>query len=384
MPDASLVRFAEAAFWIALGLVAYVYVGYPVTLSLLRPRSEKKGPARKPSVTIVIAAHNEADQIEATVVNKLSQEYPPDRLDLVVVSDGSTDDTDAIVARYLGPRVTLLRQEPRQGKTSALNRALCSARGEIIVFADANSQYEPRAVAALVDAFGEPTVGYVTGCLRYIDPGDTAVGAGSGMYMRYENWIRRLETRVGSVIGVNGGIDAIRKHLYTRMDASDLPDFVLPLRVVQRGYRVVFCEDAHAAEVALGRQHDEFKMRVRVSLRALHALYDLRHLLHPMYGLFSFQLWVHKVLRYAVIVPLAAALLINFALVSRPLYAVLLGVQGVVYGLAIIGWLSGGRIRLRPVFVPFYFCLINAAAAAALLRFLRGERQVLWNPRKGA
>lgn len=386
MPDGAIAeRLIEAAFWIALATVAYVYAGYPLTLLALRRRAVPTATGHeRPHVTVLIAAHNEAEHIGETVRNKLAQHYPAERLDVVVVSDGSVDGTDGIVRRLADSRVTLVRQEPRQGKTMALNRGMEIARGELVVFADANSQYHADAIQALVDCLDDPGVGYVTGCLEYVDPGETAVGGGSGMYMRYENWIRRLETSVGSVIGVNGGVDAVRKALYRPMVAGDLPDFVLPLRVIEQGYRVAYCERAHAREAALGGQQDEFKMRVRVSLRALHALYDLRDLLHPRHGLVAFQLWVHKVLRYTLFMPLTAAFVLNLTLIDRPFYAALFALQCACYTLAAVGWVSGGRIRLRPVFVPFYFCLINAAAGAALFRFLRGERQVLWTPRKGA
>jgi len=377
---------AELVLWLSLAVVAYVYLGYPLTLRLLPARKGATASpgGRPPLVSVVIAARNEAAQIADTVRNKLAQDYPSDRLDVVVVSDGSDDGTDALVAGIGSERVTLLRQEPRQGKTLALNRALPEARGEIIVFSDANSRYEPDAVRQLAAAFDDRTVGYVTGRLIYQDPGETAVGAGSGTYMRYENWLRRLESRAGSVVGVNGGVDAVRRDLYQPMRADQLPDFILPLCVVEQGFRVVYREEAVSREDSLGRQGDEYRMRVRVALRALHGLADMRRLLSPRHGLFAFQLFVHKVLRYLLFVPLAAALAANLALVGRPGYAWLFGAQAACYGLAAIGWLSGGRIHFRPVFVPFYFCLINVAAGEALARFLRGERQVLWTPRKGA
>jgi cellulose synthase/poly-beta-1,6-N-acetylglucosamine synthase-like glycosyltransferase len=385
MIDAHILqRFAEIGIWTSLGVVFYVYLGYPLTLLTLPARPLRPVARPLPPVTVIIAAYNEAEHIESTLQNKLAQDYPPELLDVVVVSDGSTDATDAIVERSLG-RVALLRQNVRQGKTIALNRAMSVARGEIIVFSDANSHYDSNAVRALVDAFLDPSVGYVTGSLFYVNPGgDTAVGGGSGLYMRYENWVRRVETRVGSVVGVNGGIDAVRRELYRPMAAGDLPDFVLPLRVVQQGYRVIFCEAARARETALGQQHDEFRMRVRVSLRALHALYNMRALLRPRYARFVFQLWIHKVVRYALFLPLGAAFLLNLALTTHPVYAALLAAQVSCYGLALVGWLSGGRIRARAVFVPFYFCLVNLAAGVALVRFLRGERQIIWTPRKGA
>lgn len=386
----TLIHLAEAVFWLSVSLVFYVYFGYPLTLALLaryaaspasRRRAERAG--APPSVTVVTAAYNEAAIITRTVANKLRQDYPAARLDVVVVSDGSTDDTEERVAPYVGRRVKLLRQAPRQGKTAALNRALDEAQGEIVVFADANSEYDDRTVAALVAAFDDPAVGYVTGRLEYGDSGD-GVGGGSGMYMRYENWLRRLETRVGSVVGVNGGVDAVRRHLFRPMRPDQLPDFILPLRVVEAGYRVAFCEGAVCREQSLGAWRDEFKMRVRVSLRALHALFEMRHLLHPRRGLFAFQLLVHKVLRYLLFIPLVGAFAANLVLWNHGFYRWLLVLQVALLGLAEIGWLAGGRIRFKPVFVSFYFWLIQAAAAFALLRFLRGERQVVWTPRKGA
>lgn len=376
---------AEFTLWAALFTVGYVFAGYPLTLCLLRPYPARVAPpARLPTVTIVIAAYNEARHIGATLRHALSQDYPSHLLDVIVVSDGSTDGTDDVVLRLADSRVTLVRQEPRQGKTLALNRAVAAARGDIIVFSDANSRYEPAAVAHLVSAFDEPSVGYATGRLIYEDPGEGATGAGPGLYMRYENWLRRLETRAGSVVGVNGGIDAVRRELYAPMRADHLPDFVLPLRVVEQGRRVVYRDDAVAHEEALGQHEDEFSMRVRVSLRAFHALVASRALLHPSYGLFAFQLLVHKVLRYLLIVPLASALVCSAVLAAHPVYGVLFGLQLAAWLLAALGWLSGGRIRRRVVFVPFYFSLINLAAGAALVGFLRGQRQVMWTPRKGA
>jgi cellulose synthase/poly-beta-1,6-N-acetylglucosamine synthase-like glycosyltransferase len=375
---------AAIVFWLSVAIVGYVYAGYPAALMVLRRRPVAAPPSPLPRVTVLIAAHNEVAQIAATVRNKLAQDYPTDFLDIVVISDGSIDGTDEAVKAIGSDRVVLLRQEPRQGKTLALNRGVSVATGDILVFSDANSEYEPDTVRTLVAAFEDPAVGYATGRLIYQDPGETAVGGGSGMYMLYENWLRRLETAAGSVVGVNGGVDAVRRRLYQPMRADHLPDFILPLRVVEQGYRVVYCDDAVSREEALGRQEDEYRMRVRVSLRALHGLSEMRTLMHPRYGRFAFQLFVHKVARYLVFILLAAAFAANLALAGSAPYAALFALQAACYALALIGWLSGGRIRFKPVFVPFYFCLINVAAAAALFRFLRGERQVLWTPRRGA
>jgi cellulose synthase/poly-beta-1,6-N-acetylglucosamine synthase-like glycosyltransferase len=204
--------------------------------------------------------------------------------------------------------------------------------------------------------------------------------------MRYENWIRRLETRAGSIVGVNGGIDAVRRDLFAPMRPDQLPDFVLPLRVVEQGYRVVFQPAAVSYETALSRSGDEFRMRVRVALRSMWTLWEMRHLLAPRHGRFAFQLLVHKVLRYLLFVPMAVALLANLLLVAEPVYAVMAAAQALVYLGGAVGlcYQRRGSALARVLGIPAFFLLTNAAAAVALSKLARGQRQVLWQPRGGA
>ncbi len=200
-----------------------------------------------------------------------------------MVSDGSTDGTDRVLTRLAqqDPRVAFFRQEPRAGKTAALNSLLERARGEIIVFADANSMYRPDTVRQLVAPFADPGVGYASGRMLYVDPQGSLVGDGCTAYMRYENALRTLESAVGSVVGVDGGVDAIRRSLYRPMRPDQLPDFVLPLAVVEQGRRVVYAPQAVLQEATLTSEGAEYRMRVRVALRALWALWDKRVLLNP-------------------------------------------------------------------------------------------------------
>lgn len=377
---------AEIIFWGALFLTVYIYIGYPLTLKLLPHAAGQKEGVRDvfPSVSVLIAAYNEAAHICAILQNKLDLDYPKDLLEIIVVSDGSSDETDEIVRAFEPQGVRLLRQAPRQGKTLALNRAAQVSRGEILVFSDANSIYDTQALRRLVCEFTDPRIGYVTGKLLYQNPGQSASGAGCGAYMRYENWIRVLETKVGSVVGVNGGIDAVRRNLYSPMRADQIPDFVLPLKVVAQGYRVVFAPGAILYEDALQRSHDEFRMRVRVTLRSFHALYEMKYLMEPRYGLFSFQLLVHKVLRYFAFVALGAIGLSNLFLLNHRFYQAAMAVQVLFYLWAILGWTFEGKIKRGGLGAPFYFILINLAAAFAFFKFLMGERQVIWTPRKGA
>jgi cellulose synthase/poly-beta-1,6-N-acetylglucosamine synthase-like glycosyltransferase len=374
----------EWILWGALGVILYVYLGYPITLALFpRKRGRRADPAPL-RVTVVIAAHNEARCIEATVRNKLTLDYPPELLDVIVISDASTDGIDAIVTGIGDPRVLFLRQEPRQGKTAALNLALKRADGDIVVFADANSIHAPDVLRHLLEPFSDPEVGYVTGRLVYGRSDARGFGGGSGLYMRYENVVRSLESRVGSVIGVNGGIDAVRRALYSEMRPDQLPDFVLPLSVLEQGHRVVFAPRALLFEDALASPRDEFRMRVRVSLRAYWGLWDMRSLLSPRRPLVTFQIIVHKILRYAVFFLLLAVLVANAFLLDRPAYLAFFGVQCAAYVLAALGPLLRAVGAPSALLLPLHFVLINGAAAAALVRFLCGHKQATWVPRKGA
>lgn len=378
----------KLVFWGGLLWLIYIYIGYPTLLALLRrirPRIVKRG-TDLPRVTIVTAAFNEEAHIGQTIANKLALDYPAELLEIIVVSDGSVDRTDEIVRSFSDRGVKLIRQEPRQGKTAGLNKALAVAQGDVVVFSDANSLYAPDGLKKLVSAFADPTVGYVTGKMVYVSADGSLVGDGCTAYMRYENLLRELESVVGSVVGVDGGIDAVRRKLFQPMRADQLPDFVLPLSVVRQGYRVVYEDQALLQEHALSATADEFRMRVRVSLRAFWALWDLRSLLSPFrFGLFSWQLWSHKVLRYLAFVPMLAVLIANLLLLNAGwIYQIALVGQVLIYGLAIVGSLMGGTNKAPKVVVwPNYFVLLNVASGVAFWRFINGQKQVLWKPRTG-
>jgi len=382
--------FLEITFWICLALGIYPYAIYPflaAVMAKVRSRPVQSG-AITPRVTVVISAYNEAKHIEATVLNKLEQDYPSELLDVIVASDGSTDGTDEILKQLVTRtgRVKYFRQEPRAGKTAALNSLVERAAGEIVVFSDANSMYRADTIRHLVRSFADPAVGYVTGKMVYVNPDGSLVGDGCSAYMRLENWLRDRETRLGSIVGVDGGVDAVRKVLYRPMRADQLPDFVLPLKVVEQGSRVVFEPTAVLTEDTLTDESAEYRMRVRVTLRAFWALRDQRVLLNFLrFGVFSWQLASHKVLRYMSFVPLAIAAVVAPVLWnSGPLYR-LVGLGEVVFcGLALLAWTRPGIARHWALArYCHYFVLLNIASAVAFVRFLRGEKQVIWQPRVG-
>ncbi len=378
----------ELLFFFSIAMIIYIYVGYPLIVYLVGPVRNKRVIKRsiKPSVTVLIAAYNEQDVIGNTIINKLRQDYPLDRLEIMVVSDGSSDDTENVVKGINDPRVMLLRQSPRAGKTSALNMAVKEATGDIIIFSDANSIYANDAVSTLVSNFADQEVGYVTGRMIYTNPDGTTIGDGCSTYMKYENALRLAETRLGSVVGVDGGIDAMRKELYIPMKPDQLPDFVLPLHVVDQGYRVVYDPKAVLQEPALKQSGDEYRMRVRVALRAFWALLDMRHLLSlRRNGLFAWQLWSHKVLRYICFMFLAAAWIANLMLLRQGIgYQVFFIFQNAGYVLALAApTLNKIGLNSRLFSLARYFALLNLASAHAFCKLLMGKKQTLWTPRKG-
>jgi cellulose synthase/poly-beta-1,6-N-acetylglucosamine synthase-like glycosyltransferase len=380
----------EFWFWLCVAVGVYPYAGYPLCVALLRlirPRPVHASPIT-PHVTVVISAYNEASHIEATVLNKLNQDYPHALLDVMVASDGSTDDTDVVLARLAreNPRLSFARQQPRSGKTAALNALIERAKGEIIVFADANSMYRPDTVRRLVAPFADPQVGYVTGRMLYVDPHGSLIGDGCSAYMRYENVLRRYETDIGSIVGVDGGVDAVRRSLYQPMRPDQLPDLVLPLAVVEQRHRVVFAPDAVLEEESLSEQSAELRMRVRVALRAFWALSDQRALLNPLHHpLFSWQLLSHKLLRYMSFLPLGIAAVLNWLLLGRGgVYELLAAAQCAAAALVVLAVYGPRRLRdLGVAHYCYYFVLLNWASAVAFARFVRGEKQVLWQPRTG-
>lgn len=379
-------------FWLAFFLLFFIYIGYPIVIGLLASimkNTIKSDDNYKPTVSILIAAYNEEDDIESTLRNKVHQDYPGDLIEIWVVSDESTDRTDEIVSNFAETSpvpVFLFRQVPRQGKTSGLNRLVTQAKGDILIFSDANSCWSPDAVSKLVRNFADKDVGYVTGKMIYVTGDGSLVGDGCSSYMRYENWLRERETAIGSIVGVDGGVDAMRKNLYTPLSPDQLPDFVQPLKVVEQGYRVIYEPGALLRELALSDTENEYRMRVRVSLRAIWALHDMRSLMSLFrYGRFAFQLILHKLLRYLAFIPLMLAFLCNVILVKESyFYQTTLFAQVVFYGLAWAGHRRKDFKNLSSFYwVPYYFCLLNISSAHAAWRYMKGEKQVLWTPRSG-
>ena len=366
----------EIAFWSSIALAFYAYLGYPCALmaiGLVRERPVRKAPIT-PRVSFVIAARNEEARIAEKLHNTLGQDYPADALEIMVASDCSTDRTDAIV-RACGERVRLVRASERQGKEAAQRLALLQASGDILVFSDVATALRSDAVSTIVRNFADPTVGCVSSVDRFVDE-DGRV-SGEGAYVRYEMFLRRLESRVNTLIGLSGSFFAARRDVCRRW-ALNASDFTTVLNAVEMGLRGVIDPESAGYYRNIADERREFDRKVRTVARGITALAANGRLLNPLrYGLFSWQLASHKLCRWLVPFALIAAAISNALLVSQSsFYATTFIVQCVFYGSAVAGvWTRNRFLR-----VPAFFLLSNVAVAVAWFRYLRGDRITTWNP----
>ena len=339
----------EEVFWGSLALIAYVYAGYPVLLGVWakcvgnrRHTAVPPAPTALPFVSIIIAARNEARRLPARVENLLASDYPTDRLQIIVASDGSTDDTVEALARF-GGRVEVVTLPP-SGKATALNAAVARAIHPILVFADARQRFAPDAIRRLVSHFDDPGIGAVSGEL-VIDPSASTIGEGVGAYWAYEKWLRRREAIVGSTLGVTGAIYAMRRALWQPLPAETLLDDVLgPMRVVLQGYRVTFDSAAHAFDEAAKDAAAESRRKVRTLAGNFQILAQEPRLLVPFVNPVWLQFLSHKIGRLVVPYALVALLVANAALATRGwFYAFTFAGQIAFYGLAVYGALLDRR-----------------------------------------
>jgi cellulose synthase/poly-beta-1,6-N-acetylglucosamine synthase-like glycosyltransferase len=382
---------ALAVFWVSLAATAYIYFGYPLLIFLvsrLRPRPFRQG--GEPSVTVLIPVYNEEGTIAEKVANTLALDYPPERLEVLVASDGSTDGTEAAVRHFeaeTAGRVRLLAL-PRRGKAFALNDGARAARGEILVLTDANTLLESESLRHLVAPFADPQVGGVCGNKKQRPAaGGDATGEGENLYWRWDKWQKALESRAGSIFAADGTLYAVRRDLYVPIaDPAQADDIAVSARVVLQGYRLLYEPRAVAWEEAPAEGREEFRRKVRVTNHSVRALWNLGRGLWTS-GFYSVELLSHKFFRHLVPFFLIPLFLANAVLaVTGPLfYAVLFAGQVLFYALALAGFaLRGSRAgRAKPFTVPYYFCLVNAAAFLGVLSILRGRRLQAWTPRSG-
>jgi len=379
-----------STFWLALVANSYAYVGYPAILWLMSRfvrLDERIGPGQSrqlPPVTLIISAYNEEKVIGEKIENALSLDYPRELLEIVIVSDGSTDRTGEIVLKFAHQGTVLRHYEGRIGKTACLNRALPLAKGEIIVFSDANSTYEKSALKALVHPFQRSTVGFVTGWTKY-GSGEGPAADSLGLYSRLELITKELESRLGSCIGADGAIFAIRKELYLPLKDYDINDFVIPLSINERAYRGVLQREAICFEKDAGSAKGEFQRQVRITNRTIRAIMNYRQLLNPFrFGLLSFELFSHKVCKFLVPLFMVALLVTNLILAERGGFFLMAFIaQGIFYVAAsAASFVPKGSLLSPMVEAARTFVVVNAAIALAWVKYLQGETYTTWSPTK--
>jgi glycosyltransferase involved in cell wall biosynthesis len=375
-------------FWAAAGLISYTYALFPALVlarARLRPRVHRSAPIT-PTVSVVIAAHEEEAVIGDKVENLLGLDYPAEKLQLLIASDGSTDGTVA-AARARGDERVEVLDLPRTGKAGALNSAVERATGEILVFSDANSMFAPDALRRLVAPFADPSVGGVAGDQRYLPEGDDAgVAKGERGYWDFDRAIKQAESAAGNVISATGAIYAVRRSLFGPVPDGVTDDFATSTAVIAQGRRLVFAPDAVAFEAVGASAEIEYGRKVRVMTRGLNGVVLRRRLLDPRrHGFYAVQLLSHKVLRRLMAVPLLVLVASSMRLARRgPLYGLAATAQGLVYGLGAIGLLLGRRAvsQHRLLALPAYFCLVNLASLQAAANVVRRRPVDRWQPRR--
>jgi cellulose synthase/poly-beta-1,6-N-acetylglucosamine synthase-like glycosyltransferase len=374
---------AELILWSSAAALLYTYAGYPLLLlvaSRLRGRDVKRSPYA-PSVTVIITAYNEERDLAAKLENTLALDYPKGKLEVIVASDCSSDRTDEIARSFAGRGVRLLRQPERLGKTAAQNAAVAEARGDIILFSDATTAYNPDVLRVMMPDFADMSVGCVAGRLIYVDPADSGVGKGARSYWGYETFLKRHESRVCSLIGASGCLYAVRREAYVPMYNEACSDFLIATKMVEQGLRAVYEPLAVCTEETNARADRELKMRVRIITQTYTDLWRHRGMMNPLRGgFYAIELLSHKVMRYLVPFFLVLILLASAALsFQSPFYAALCATQVLFYGAALLGWATErAGLRVRLLALPHYFVLANLAALLALYKFLTGERYARW------
>ena len=388
---------AVIAFWASLAVVAFSYFGYGITLWLLRaltPRRKRNlPPARQsdaecPEVALLIAAWNEADFIVEKLRDTAALDYPAGKLTVYIITDGSTDATPALASAYAFPpafRLIVEHRDGRSGKQAAIDRVLPTVTAPIVVFTDANTYLNRDALRNIVRHYRDPRVAAVAGEKRIMRKTvDAAAGAGEGLYWRYESTLKRWDAEFHTVVGAAGELFSVRRALLPAVPAGVLvEDFYITMRLCQLGYRVAYAPDAYAEETSSANVAEEMKRKIRIAAGGLQAAWLLRGLLNPLPDWrLTFQYVGHRLLRWTLAPALLPVILVLNAFLAWRLggiYTALLVAQGLFYLAAALGWYFESRaVRLKVLFVPMYFTMMNVAVYRGVARLLRREQSVNW------
>jgi cellulose synthase/poly-beta-1,6-N-acetylglucosamine synthase-like glycosyltransferase len=383
------------AFWICFSIVFYTFIGYGIVLYLLvqvKRLFAKKSVSpininNLPTVTVVVAAYNEELIIEEKIKNTLSLQYPSGKINYIFVTDGSTDATASIVSRY--HQIRLMHSPDRKGKVAAIHRVMPEIKSEIVVFTDANTFVNENALLEICAHYTNTSVGCVSGEKRvYIDEQSDAT-AGEGFYWKYESKLKSWDAELYSVAGAAGELFSIRTALYEAVPLDTiLDDFMISLSVVKKGYRIMYEPEAYAMETSSESTTEELKRKIRISAGGIQSILRLKYFFNPFINpVFTFQYISHRVLRWT-ITPFLMLLtfLLNGVIVLQHFsgfYCLIFAAQLLFYSLAIIGWLlERKQLRIKAVFIPYYFCLMNYAVIAGIFRYMRKQQSAAWDKAK--
>ncbi|GAB6059662.1 glycosyltransferase family 2 protein [Desulfonatronum parangueonense] len=372
----------ETFFWACLLLLVYAFIGYPLLIWILARTTGKetrRDDRHQPRVSMLLSVYNEEQVIREKIQNFLELDYEPEALELIIVSDGSADETEAIAASFESPRIRLIIQKKRGGKTLALNRAAAEAKGDILVFTDANTIFAPDALRKLTRHFADPNVGLVSGRSVYLDVRNSAEHSG-GVYRRYEDFIKEQESGTVSIVGADGAIYALRANLYQPLSAQYINDFIHPLQVVCKGFRAIQDSEALCREVQDDDAGKELQRQTRIMAQSwLIVLSQAGDLVRS--GRLG-HLWAvvsHKILRWMTLPLMAILMLCNLFLMDKGLaYQITFALQVVFYLVVVLGWKQPHGL----LHVPAMFILLHAAAVLGLFRLVTGQVYTTWDPRK--
>ena len=390
----------ESIFWVSLFIIFYTFIGYGIFLFMIVKLKQVFGNKRVvdyperdqlPTCTLVVAAYNEELFIEEKLKNTLQLNYPSGKLKFVFITDGSTDRTTNIVRMY--PQVQLLHQSTRAGKIAAVHRAIKYVDTEIVVFTDANTYLNADAIINICRHYCDSKVGAVAGEKRVqMNQNADASAAGEGFYWKYESALKKWDSELNSVVGAAGELFSVRRSLYEDVpNDTVLDDFMISMRIAAKGYRIVYEPAAYAIETASENVSEELKRKIRIAAGGIQSILRLKSLFNPFkYPVLSFQYISHRVLRWTITpILLILVFLLNIVLATRPggnFYVAILVSQIMFFLLAITGTILEKRqIRIKALFIPYYFCVMNYAVLMGIVRYFTTKQSAVWEKaqRKG-
>ncbi|RFZ94495.1 glycosyltransferase family 2 protein [Mucilaginibacter conchicola] len=382
-----------AALWISLFIVAYTFVGYGFLLYFIikikrafkgKPQLPDVAPEDLPTCTLVVAAYNEEHFIAEKIKNSLGLQYPAGKLKFVFVTDGSSDNTPDVIAQY--PQIQLLHKPERAGKIAAVHRAMEYVDTEVVVFTDANTFLNPEAMIRICRHYSDRTVGSVAGEKRvHMNSNADASAAGEGFYWKYESTLKKWDSELYSVVGAAGELFSVRRDLYQDVPSDTvLDDFMISMLIAEQGYRIIYEPDAYAVETASENVSEELKRKIRIAAGGIQSILRLKSLLFSFkYPVLSFQYVSHRVLRWTV-TPffLILAFVLNLLMViegTNWFYIAMFAAQVLFYCLALLGFVMEKRqIRIKALFIPYYFCVMNYAVLAGIIRYFTKKQSSVW------